>query len=382
MSQADGTGFGSPPAYPLYQAPQYQLAPQAPPIPPPAPVASAPAATGAPFWVWILLGAAVMWLYSKFQELRKNPAAALMGMMGKMNGGGQGGAAAGGGQDMSAMMEMMKQMQSQGGGGGFPGAAPSASPFAGMPSSGTTIPTTAQDVSPSDRDGSKFEQNKQPAPYPAAAQPAATQAAAPAQQPAAAGSGASPGFFADAAAAAAAGQQGAPAAASFFTDTGAPGAPQGAAGSPQESEATETLIENMLQMVVDNPELQKQMNTFLPENMRDENTWKWIASSPDLRKQIAKQMAPNFNPEAMSSFTQQTGPAGVPNPGGVDMDKVCALHYSRTCPDPHASLYNPRKWSSSCPCLTGGMFLLCFGIALSVYIIISPSFERLRLLTS
>ena len=106
------------------------------------------------------------------------------------------------------------------------------------------------------------------------------------------------------------------------SDSGAAPPQAGAAASPQESEATENLIENMLQMVVDNPELQKQMNTFLPDNMRDENTWKWIASSPDLRKQIAKQMAPNFNPEAMSSFTQQTAPGGTPNPGGADMDKV------------------------------------------------------------
>ncbi|NJR43723.1 MAG: hypothetical protein HC767_14790 [Akkermansiaceae bacterium] len=42
-----------------------------------------------------------------------------------------------------------------------------------------------------------------------------------------------------------------------------------------------------------------------------------------IAEQIAKQMAPNFNTEAMSSFTQQTGPSGVPNPAGVDMDKVC-----------------------------------------------------------
>lgn len=325
-AQPDGIGYGSPPSYPLYQTPQYQLAPQPAPIPPP-PVA-APASGGTPFWVWLLLGAALMWVWGKFQELRKNPAAALMGMMSK---GAPGGAGGGGGQDMSAMMEMMKQMQSQGGGGGFPGAAPGASPFGGMPGTGNTIPTTAQEVSPSDRDGSKFEQNKQSAPA-AAAEPAAADAQA--QQSASTGSAAASSFFADSSTASAStAQQGAAAAASpgagsFFSDTSA-GAAQGAAAGAQGSEGTEKLIENMLQMVVDNPELQKQMNNFLPANMRDEATWKWIASSPDLRKQIAKQMAPNFNADAMKNFTESQGPAGVPNPGGAEMDKVRSFlwHY-------------------------------------------------------
>lgn len=327
-AQAVGTIYEAPPAYPLYQPQPYQqTSPVAPLPPPPAPVVQN---EGTPFWVWILVGAAAAWVFGKIQEFRNNPAAAMMGMMGSMN---KGNAAAGGGNDMAAMMEMMKKMQGAPGAGGAPGFGGQA-PFGGMGSPGMTIPTTAQEVSSSGRDGSKFEQNKQGAPSSSAAespapqsQPANTASTAPPTVDTSATSSTSTpsSFFDDASASAsapaAAASQAAPSpdatAASFFSDSGAAAA---APANAEGGEGTEKLIENMLEMVVNNPELQQQMNKFLPENMRNESTWKWMANSPELRKQIAAQMAPNFN---MSDFQGMPGGDASSSP---EMQKVQPLH--------------------------------------------------------
>eukprot|EP00892_Ulva_mutabilis_P002158 jgi/Ulvmu1/11943/UM082_0022.1 len=329
-AQPNGMPYESPPAYPLYQAQPYQqAAPVAPvPQPPPAPVAQN---EGTPFWVWILVGAAGAWVWGKIQEFRSNPAAAMMGMMGSMNKGNSGAA---GGNDMAAMMEMMKKMQGAPGAGGAPGFGGQA-PFGGMGSPGMTIPTTAQEVPTSGRDGSKFEQNKRGAPPAAAAESTATPS-----QPASSAetinvksessteqaSPAAASFFSDAAAGGptsasssspeASASSASPSPSSFFSDTGA--AKSGAGAGGEGGEGTEKLIENMLEMVVNNPELQKQMNKFLPENMRNESTWQWMASSPELRKQIAAQMAPNFN---MSDFQNMTGAAGNAAPN-ADMQQA------------------------------------------------------------
>lgn len=322
-AQPVGTqNFEAPPAYPLYQPQAYQpTAPVAAPPPPPAPVQQQ---GGTPFWVWMLVGAAAAWVFGKIQDFRKNPAAAMLGMMGSMN---KGNAGAAGGNDMAAMMEMMKKMQ------GTPGAGPAPGfggqpPFGGMGGQGMTIPTTAQEIPTSSRDGSKFEQNKQAAASPsspaestpAQSTPASTTAAAAAptlDASAAASTAASSSFFSDSSSSAAAAATPAAGAASpastaasspssFFSDAGSSAA--GAPGNAQGAEGTEQLIENMLEMVVNNPELQQQMNKFLPENMRNESTWKWIANSPELRKQIAAQMAPNFNMNDFQSMA--TGDAG------------------------------------------------------------------------
>lgn len=317
-AQPDGMTYESPPAYPLYQTQPYQQAAPIAPMPPPPP-GPAPQNGGTPFWVWILVGAAGAWVWGKIQEFRSNPAAAMLGMMGSMNKGNSGPS---GGNDMAAMMEMMKKMQGAPGAGGAPGFGGQA-PFGGMGSPGMTIPTTAQEIPLSGRDGSKFEQNKRD-PTPAAAAESAPSQSQPASTaatvnvtPDASATSESPAtgsFFADSetsssatsASASTPSASGSPASpASFFSDSGSTNA--GAGNNGESGEGTEKLIENMLEMVVNNPELQKQMNKFLPENMRNESTWQWMASSPDLRKQIAAQMAPNFN---MSDLQNMTGAAG------------------------------------------------------------------------
>lgn len=329
-AQAVGTTYEAPPAYPLYQPQPYQqAAPVAPAPPPPVQVVQS---GGTPFWVWILVGFAAAWVWGKIQEFRSNPAAAMMGMMGSMN---KGKSSPGGGNDMAAMMEMMKKMQGAPGAGPAPGFGGQA-PYGGMGSPGMTIPTTAQEVPTSSRDGSKFEQNKQAAPTSSevktpSAQPKPDRGASPApagsDAAAASSSSASSSFFADStpsanaagspASSAAPSSSNAGSAASFFSDSDSAGA--SASSGAEGGEGTEKLIENMLEMVVNNPELQSQMNKFLPENMRNESTWKWIANSPELRKQIAAQMAPNFD---MNDFQgMAAGDAG----NSAEMKKVQLL---------------------------------------------------------
>lgn len=327
-AQSDGMTYESPPAYPLYQPQPYQQAAPITPVPQPPPAPAAESG-GTPFWVWILVGAAGAWVWGKIQEFRSNPAAAMLGMMGSMN---KSSSAPAGGNDMAAMMEMMKKMQGAPGAGGAPGFG-GQSPYGGMGSPGMTIPTTAQEVPTSGRDGSKFEQNKQAATPASAAEPTSTQS-----QPAsaAAAANATPdlstksssstagSFFADAgpsanstsASAPTSSSAGTSSPSSFFSDSGTK--TTSAASSGETGEGTEKLIENMLEMVVNNPELQQQMNKFLPENMRNESTWKWIASNPELRKQIASQMAPNFN---MSDFQNMPG-ATTDVGANVDMKEV------------------------------------------------------------
>ena len=295
----------APPAYPLYgataapsspplaqqqlqqQQPQqaYQAVPpqqqqqlyQPPPPPPP------PPASGPPAYVWIAVGAAVMWIFGKVQEFRRNPLSFMSGMLGAAGGAGGGAGGAAGGPDMAAMMKQFQQMQAQGRGGGFQ----PPPPMGGAPT-GPTINTTASTVQPSGRDGAKFqERSKATAAADAAGAPAAADGAADGAADAAPSSSAA--VVADAAAAAPAEAAPAAPAAGFFTDT-TPKQPAGGA-APRDPEQSEKMVDNLLEMVAANPEMQKQMEKHLPEGQFGPEVWEWLRQSPEMRKQMAKQLA-------------------------------------------------------------------------------------------
>jgi hypothetical protein len=228
-----------------------------------------------------------MWVFGKVQEFRKNPMMAMAGMMGGMK---PPAAPAGGGGDMAAMMEMMKNMQQQQGQQQQQSAPAAGNPWStqsarsNQPSNyGSTINVTASEVAaqaPPQQatNGSKFQEQKE------------QEQAAPKAEPAAASPAS---FFADTAA-----KPSSPPPNSFFSDsaTASSGSGPQASGSnsASDSSSSESMIENMLLMVADNKELQGQLSQHLPESLRNEETWNWIKNNPEIRKELAKQVAPGI----------------------------------------------------------------------------------------
>ena len=58
-------------------------------------------------------------------------------------------------------------------------------------------------------------------------------------------------------------------------------------------------------MVVANPEMQKQMEKHLPEGQRGPEMWEWLQKSPEMRKQLAKQISQS--PDLMNVMDFQNG---------------------------------------------------------------------------
>ncbi|KAK9817837.1 hypothetical protein WJX72_002915 [[Myrmecia] bisecta] len=294
----------------------YQGVPQYPVAPPPQPAAAA--ATGLPPLVWIGVGIVGYAIFQKIAELVKGgPQKVQEVMMQQM------------------MQQMMKGMNQPGGQGmpgmppGFPGAGGFPPGFPNMPPpgqkpgagfSGPTYDTTATTseqprgssaaTSTSER-GARFQENKAKSSGAAAtASPAsAEQPAAPAPpKPKAAsfsdvddeesnGSGAASTSGATSSA-----QQ--PKSA-FFSDAdteseanGSSSGQAGASGGPRKKSQVD-----MLEKMLKDPKMQELLYPYLPEPMRNPQTFDWMMSNPQYREQLEtmmEQQGMDMNPEMLS----------------------------------------------------------------------------------
>lgn len=309
-------------AQPTVSQPQYSA-------PPPAP-ATPGATSGWPWYVWIGVGFLIANVAAKAMQFA-NPQ--------KM-------------QEM-AMQQMMKQMMKQMGGTPPPGSAGGASPFGFPPPPGGANPF-APGANPFAGGANPFAPGANPfgaaAAGPGAASPpvdvTATSARGPSSssQPAASSSaatGAAPveatattssgsstssgtstgskgGFsFTDVEAeftpsstpsngAAAEPSWKAPAA-NFFEQQagGGAGAAEGAE-DPKSEERARAYLSNM-EAMLKNPEMQKMLYPYLPEPMRNQETFEWMLNDPTTRKQLEQTLANanlSFDPNAMEAMLQ------------------------------------------------------------------------------
>ncbi|GFR46931.1 hypothetical protein Agub_g8579 [Astrephomene gubernaculifera] len=281
----------------------YMAAPPAAYYPPPPPAyKEEPAASGAPWWIWLGAGVILGQVLAKVQEFMKNPKT-----------------------PQQIMMEMaMKQMT--GAMGKTPGAAPSpfgtpaagaASPFGG-PAAGAanpfanfaaaaaaaaptaTVDTTASAVpsTPStsassensasngdsrkgDKFASRLSSEGRDARKPEAAASKPLDVVEPeVKEPAASGSGASSSSGAGAA----------KPRSGFFADVDAEAstsASSSASSGAGEGGAMSEMMESMLR----NPEMQKMLYPYLPEPMRNPSSIEWMLSNPEVKKQMEQMFA-------------------------------------------------------------------------------------------
>jgi len=264
--------FPPPPAT-LYPPAAYGSSPYAaypgyyPPQPPPPPKSSS-----LPAWAWVALGVLLAGLGGKLLEAGKAKQADIQQAM---------------------MQQMLKSMMGSAGAPGapppgFPGFPPPGGfarpppPPAAAPSKGTTVDTTATAVKAS----------AAPAAAPAAAAAAAPAPAAPPVEPA---SAAPPPPRSERS--------------SYFSDTEVvdvpptPAPPPFPAGSPPPPGMSVDVLEQMMR----NPEMQKLIYPYLPEGMRNPQTFDWMLQNPATRKQLESMLAANGGGGFAGGF-----PGGMP----------------------------------------------------------------------
>lgn len=306
---------GLPPSYPVYmqpgqvgangQVPEATYQAQQDPrfyqgprseyysLPPPgyypyAPPVAAPAREeGAPWFLWVGLGMAAMFIINKVIEFQKNPKTP---------------------QQMMTEMMMKQAMNAMGGKPGaspfggaagmppFPGAA-AGSPFGGMPPgfgsasgpTGTSAPVDIPASSVTDsRKGEKFSSrftNEGRSTTDAAKADASRSSNLDVveplvKEPAGASNGSNsspkPGFFTDV--------NESKGAAAGASSTYGQGQQQKQQPTPEATDSMMSMMETMLR----NPEMQKMLYPYLPENMRNPSSIEWMLSNPEVKKQMAQ----------------------------------------------------------------------------------------------
>jgi hypothetical protein len=291
--------YSAPPTYPMYQAPppvaerqyvtQQQPVPVAPPPPAPQVVSSGP-----PFYVWVLLGAALAWVVGKIQEFRRNPMAFVAKLMSS-----QGGATPSpgpGGMDMAAIMQQMQQMQASQSMSGAPGAGGFGAPM--------NMPPKVDTAAAAMRDGAVFEQKRrggasEPERGPTVLDIPASDVSESSRGPSSSG-GAVPSknFFADSdrSTASESTSSAGRATSSFFADKQGASSTEGNtanSGGPGGADSmNEELFDRLLEMIENNPEMRAQMESHLPEAMRGSDIWSWVRNNPAMKQQLMSQMGP------------------------------------------------------------------------------------------
>ena len=308
------------------------------PVPPPVAASKGKSAgSDVPAWMWVGLGVALATVGGKFFGAKK--------------------------QDMQTMMmqQMMKQFTSQAGGGmpgGMSGGMPGGMPGGFPPFPGAGSP--AVDVKPS-------------APKPAAAAaPATPKPAAPATGSAARGSATTTQPTADVGESVKSEFAGfsdepastpvvepTPVASSPFFDDASDESPAGGAAAGDDDDVSEEDIEYM-QNMIRNPEMQKLMYPYLPEFMRNPQTFEMLLSNPQYKTQLkamVKQMKssgvgpgmpgmgmPDINsPEVQEQFAQM----------GMKPEDV--LTQIMSDPELAAAFQNPKIQSAVMDCSTNPM---------------------------
>lgn len=308
---------------PYAAAPQYSAPP-----PQAQPMQAAPAQSGGlPWYVWVGVGILVTNVAAKAmsmanpQKLQQMAAEQMMKQMMNQAMKAQGGGAAPGGSPFG-----FPPPGGYPGAGPFGGATPGANPFApgANPFANMTPPV---DVT------------AQPAPSssPAAAAAPSSSSAAQAAAPVDVSSSPSPpsstaqqsSFFRDVdaddgkgptvevlgsngAAASTPSSSWTPPAANFFEQQAGAGAAEDAqAEEPQSEERAKQYLSSM-EVMLKNPEMQKMLYPYLPEPMRNPETFEWMLNDPTTRAQLEQTLAKanlNFDPNAMQSMLQN-----VPSP--------------------------------------------------------------------
>jgi len=311
---------------------------------PPAAAASKGKSAGSdvPAWMWVGLGVALATVGGKFFGAKK--------------------------QDMQTMMmqQMMKQFTSQAG-GGMPGGAPGGMP-GGMPGGFPPFPgagSPAVDVKPSAPKPAAAAAPATPKPVtPATPTPATGSAArgsATTTQPTAdVGESVKSEFagFSDEPASTPVVEPTPVASSPFFDDDSDEG-PAGAAAAGDDDDVSEEDLEYM-QNMIRNPEMQKLMYPYLPEFMRNPQTFEMLLSNPQYKTQLkamVKQMKssgvgpgmpgmgmPDINsPEVQEQFAQM----------GMKPEDV--LTQIMSDPELAAAFQNPKIQSAVMDCSTNPM---------------------------